>query len=118
MINMIIGVVFKNGVEIERGIWTGGKHWIEAYPKQSITICQDNINSEEKSYVHDGEITFQELQDNGNGWEVVYDSNERIDRTVEYDLPKWFSTCERVPIHEHKMNKEGTIDTEFKGYYK
>jgi hypothetical protein len=115
---MIIGVVFKNGVEIERGICTGGKHWAEGYPEQRIYICQDTSNSEEKTYVHDGEITFQELQDNGNGWEVVYDSNERVDRTVEYDLPRWFTHGGDVPKHEHRMNDKGTIDTEFKGYYK
>lgn len=115
---MIIGVIFENGIEIKRGICTGSKQWHKNYPQQYITICQDNINSKEETFDHDGIITFQELQDNGNGWEVVYDSNEKVDRTVDYPLPSWFLNGGSIPKHEHRMNEKGTIDTKFKGYYR
>jgi hypothetical protein len=115
---MIIGVVFMNGEEIDRGICTAGKKWTKNYPEQSITITKNTSCGSEIKYIHDGEITFQELQDNGNGWEIVYDSNEKIDRTVEYSLPGWFTHGGPIPDYEHKINKEGTINSEFKGWIK
>ena len=116
---MLMGVIFKEGKEIARGIVTGGKHYKKEYPEQSLTIC-DSCSAYyvdgEKTYKHDGTITFQELQDNGNGWEVVYDSNERIDRTVEYDLPRWFiDSNASIPNYKHKINGK-EIDSEFRGY--
>jgi hypothetical protein len=116
---MILGVIFKDGKEIDRGIQTGGKKWVEQYPEQSITICNSSSAysiDDEREYIHDGNITFQELQDNGNGWEVVYDSNEKIDRTVEYDLPNWFVNGGDIPHYEHRITDDGDIEKEFKGY--
>jgi hypothetical protein len=114
-----MGVVFKNGVEIDRGIVTGGKHWAKEYPSQEITICEScsacHVENE-RTYKHDGEITFQELQDNGNGWEVVYDSNERIDKTVEYPLPRWFTDSNAsIPNVKHKINGK-EIESEHRGF--
>ena len=116
---MIMGVIFKDGKEIARGIKTGGKHWVKAYPEQKIYICEESSAYHvegEQTFKHDGTITFQELQDNGNGWEVVYDSNERIDRTVEYDLPRWmYDVNASIPNYKHKMNGK-EIESEFRGY--
>lgn len=116
---MIIGVVFKDGKEIDKGIQVAGKKWVEAYPEQSISIVSDTSEMDERTYNHGNGISFQELQDNGNGWEVVYDSNERVDRTVEYDLPSWFSNPHMpVPMHNHRIDEDGDIETEFVGYYR
>lgn len=114
--NMLMGVVFKDGKEIDRGIKSAGKHWVEKHPEQNIEIYHDSENYNPIRYQHGDGIYFQELQDNGNGWEIVYDSNERIDRTVEYPLPRWFTHCEPIPDYSHKINKKGTVDSEFKGY--
>jgi len=116
---MLMGVIFKEGKEIARGIVTGGKHWNKDYPEQSLSICEESsayhVKGEE-TFKHDGTITFQELQDNGNGWEVVYDSNERIDRTVEYPLPRWFTDSNAsIPNVKHKINGKD-IDSEHRGY--
>ena len=116
---MIMGVVYKEGKEIARGILTAGKHWVEKYPEQTITICEEcslyHIEGEQK-FVHDGNITFKELQDNGNGWEEVYDSNERIDKSVDYALPKWmYDSNSSIPNYKHKMNNK-EIDSELRGY--
>lgn len=119
---MIIGVIFKDGIEIDRGIMTGDKQWAKDYPEQSITICDscDAYSIENKrTYDHGNNISFQELQDNGNGWEIVYDSNERIDKTVYYSLPNWmFNINASIPNYKTSMNKDGEVEKEFKGYVK
>lgn len=116
---MIMGVVFKEGKEIARGIVTGGKKWHKDYPEQRISICQESSAYHvkgEQDFVHDGTITFKEYQDNGNGWEEVYCSIEKIDRTVEYDLPRWmYDVNASIPNYRHKMNGK-EIESEFKGY--
>lgn len=116
---MIMGVILKAGKEIDRGIWTGGSHYIEEYPDQEITICDEcdayDIENE-RTYKHEHLISFLELQDNGNGWEVVYDSREGIDRTVDYPLPSWFGDISKpIPNHRHKM-KGKDMEEEFIGY--
>lgn len=116
---MIMGIVFKGKEEIARGIWTGGKHYKEEYPEQEITICDEcdayDVKNQ-RTYKHEHLISFIELQDNGNGWEIVYDSTEGIDRTVEYDLPKWFYNASS-PIPNVKSKMKGTeIEKEFIGY--
>jgi len=116
----LLGKVFQNGKEIDRGIWTGGKQWADCDPEQSITICDSSSAYDvenERTYEHNDEkgIYFQELQDNGNGWEVVYDSRERIDKTVHYPLPSWMYSNAPIPNIEHKM-KNGDIEGKFKGY--
>lgn len=113
---MIMGIVFKDGKEIDRGICTGSKRFAPDYPEQSITICSDTDIMDERTYSHGNGISFQELQDNGNGWEVVYDSNEKIDRTVEYPLPGWlFKHEEPIPDYRHKIEGK-EIESTFKGY--
>lgn len=116
---MIMAVVFKEGKEIDRGIKTAGKHWVKAYPEQRITICDEcsayHIENE-RTFDHDGTITFKEYQDNGKGWELVYDSNEGIDRTVDYPLPRWmYDVNAPIPNVKHKMNGKD-IDSEQRGY--
>jgi hypothetical protein len=115
---MIMGVIFKEGKEIARGIVTGGKKWVEAYPEQEITICEESSAYHvkgEKTFKHDGIITFKEYQDN-DGWEEVYCSIERIDKTKEYPLPKWFTDINAsIPNYKHKINGKD-IESEFKGY--
>lgn len=115
---MIIGVVFKDGKEMDRGIWVEGKKWVEQYPEQRIGIVTNTDDMDVRVYTHSDSISFQELQDNGYGWEVVYDSNERVDRTVEYSLPRWFTNCEPIPDYKHHINDEGEVESEFKGYLK
>jgi hypothetical protein len=116
---MIMGVVYKNGKEISRGIVTGGKHWHKDYPAQEITICEEcsvyHVEGEQ-TFKHDGEITFKEFQDNGNGWEEVYCSVEKVNRTKEYPLPRWFTDSNAsIPNYKHKMNGK-EIDSEHRGY--
>lgn len=118
---MIIGVVFKEGKEIDRGIKTAGKQWVEAYPEQNISICDECSYSHienDRTYKHGDNVYFQELQNNGDGWEVVYDSNERVDKTKYYPLPSWFATASPIPNYTHRMNEDGEIEDEFKGYIK
>lgn len=107
-----------NSTKIEI-ICSGGKHYTEEYPEQYISIYHDSDEYDRKTYYHDDEkaIYFQELQDNGNGWEVVYDSRERIDRTVEYPLPSWMFNNEPIPEYRHKINEDGEIESEFVGYH-
>jgi hypothetical protein len=116
---MIMAVILKNGAEIDRGIVTGGKKWVKAYPEQSVTICEEcsayHIENE-RTYKHDGVITFKEYQDNGRGWEEIYCSIEKIDKTVEYPLPRWFTDSNAsIPNVKHKMNGKD-IDSEHRGY--
>lgn len=116
---MIIGKVFQNGEIIAEGICTGGKKYAELHPEQYINITSDTESESEKKFTHDEDkgIYYIEYQDNGNGWEAVYDSRERVDRTVEYGLPSWFMNGDPVPMHQH-IYKNGDIETKFKGYYK
>ena len=116
---MIMGVILKAGKEIDRGIWTGGSHYIEEYPDQEITICDEcdayDVKNQ-RTFKHENLISFLELQDNGNGWEVVYDSREGIDRTTYYDLPKWFYDANAgIPNVKSKMVGKD-VEKEFKGY--
>jgi hypothetical protein len=116
---MIMGVILKAGKEIDRGIMTGGSHYVEEYPEQEISICSqcDAYDVKNKrTYKHENLISFLELQDNGNGWEVVYDSREGVDRTVEYDLPRWFWDANAsIPNVRHTM-KGKDIEAEHRGY--
>lgn len=119
---MIIGVILHNGNEIDRGIATGGKKYTIDNPAQYICIADETSAYEvknERRYTHDGSITFQELQDKGNGWEVVYDSKVGVDKTKEYELPSWFANPNLdIPNYHHRMNDNGEIETEFRGYIK
>lgn len=119
---MILGVVLKNGKEIDRGICTGGKKFNPDYPEQYISIADEADAYEvknERTYHHDGSITFHEYQDNDNGWELVYDSQEKIDRTVNYPLPSWFANSDvDIPDFHHRLNEDGFIEAEFRGYIK
>jgi hypothetical protein len=119
---LIIGVIFKDGKEIDRGISTGGKHFSKEYPEQYIRIATETsayVVKGERKYTHDGTITFQELQDNGNGLEVVYDSTEGVDRTKHYDIPSWFANPDLdIPNYHHRINDNGELETEFRGYLK
>jgi hypothetical protein len=115
---MIMGVIYKDGKEIDRGIVTGGKKWVEAYPEQNVTICDEcsayHVENE-RTYKHDGVITFKEYQDN-NGWEEVYCSIERIDKTKEYPLPRWvYDVNASIPNVKHKMNGK-EIESEQRGF--
>ncbi|QIW89719.1 hypothetical protein PQE71_gp037 [Bacillus phage Izhevsk] len=116
---MIIAKVFKDGKLVDQGIVISGKKWVEAYPEQYVEVTSDTHDyGNGRTYnVADG-YHFQELQDNGNGWEVIYDSNEKIDRTVDYDLPSWFVNSTPIPDFSHKMDKDGNIEETFHGYIK
>ncbi|NUH84775.1 hypothetical protein HUN92_13705 [Bacillus firmus] len=116
---MIIGKVFQNERMIAEGISTGGKKYSKMNPEQYIYLTPDTESNTEQKFTHNDEenIYFIEFQDNGKGWEPVYDSRERIDRTVEYELPSWFVNGGPVPKHQHTY-KDGDIETTFKGYYK
>lgn len=119
MILLIIGKVFNDGKLIAEGISNGGKKFSEINPEQYIYLTSDTESNEEQKFSHNDEqnIYFIEFQDNGKGWEPVYDSRERVDRTKEYDLPSWFVNGGPVPKHQHTY-KNGDIETEFKGYYR
>ncbi|MEK5105032.1 hypothetical protein MKX83_24125 [Cytobacillus sp. FSL M8-0252] len=115
---MIIGKVFKGHTLIFEGIATGGKKFSKINPEQYINLTIDTETNEEETFMHNDEenVFFKEYQDNGKGWEEVYDSRERIDRTVEYDLPSWFISENSIPDYHHKY-EDGHIKTTFKGYY-
>ena len=116
---MIMGVIFKAGKEIDRGIKISGSHYVEGYPDQEIEICSqcDAYNVKAKrEYEHKHLTHFEEYQDNGNGWEKVYDSREGIDRTKEYDLPRWvWDAHASIPNVRHTM-KGKDIEAENRGY--
>lgn len=115
---MIIGVIFKNGKEVDRGIFTGGKHYIEEYPEQYIRIC-DSCSAydakNERSYTHDGTITFKEFSEDGK---LLYDSVDGIERNDDQPLPAWLFNNSPIPHYEHKITENGDIESEFKGYIK
>jgi len=118
MMRMIIAKIYKNGVQIDSGIVSGGKKFVEEYPEQRVTIYTDSTKNDDRTYNHGDGITFKEFQDNGNGWEEVYCSEEKIDRTkTDYPLPKWFVEGRNMPLHETKFNEEDdTVDTKHVGY--
>lgn len=120
---MLIGKVFQEvegkEIVIAEGIWSSGKHWNPEYPSQSITVYQDSSDYVGVTHHHDNEkrIFFKEYQDNGNGWEVVYDSREGVDRMVEYPFPAWVSNAHAsVPMHEVEYNG-GDVIVKHIGYY-
>lgn len=108
-------------VEIGAGVVSAGKHWAEHLPEQYIYIYTDSDKREsEKCFDHDDSkgIFFKEFQDNGRGWEVVYDSREHVDRTkTDYPFPDWVENGDgRIP-DDHvkyeddkvKINRRGWI---------
>lgn len=114
---MIIAKVYSSGDIIGAGIWCGGKHYLEDSPEQYVRISKDNVSSEEITYYHADEkgVYFIEYQDNGNGWEPVYDSREGVDRSKEYPLPDWMFNNSPIPDYEHTY-KNGEVNSRFKGY--
>ena len=112
----MIGIIYKDGKEIDRGILTAGKHWTPEYPDQGISICDyadaytlDN----ERSYTHGDGIYFQELQE---GDHVAYDSRERVDNMIHYPLPGWLSNINSpIPNHGHSIGEDGSEVIEYKG---
>mgnify|MGYP003482578474 len=114
---MLLGKVFKDGVLIDQGVWTGGKHWNENYPEQRIDISHDTNEWDDVSYSHGDGITFKEYQDNGNGWEEVYCSVERVNRIVEYPFPAWFvNGSGSIPNITFKVSMDGDIEETNRGY--
>ncbi|WP_143833141.1 hypothetical protein [Oceanobacillus timonensis] len=88
-------------------------------PEQWTDICDECSSYHTKNnrrYYHDESTYFQELQDNGKGREVVYDSRTGIDNTVEYPLPEWFGNVNKpIPDYNHKL-VDGYIISEFIRY--
>lgn len=115
---MIIAEVYKDGKLVDKGIVTSGKKWVKEYPEQYVGIVTDtgDYSEQERNYSVEEGYRFKEFQDNGNGWEMVYDSDEKIDRSVDYDLPAWFVNASPIPNITHKMDEEGNIEEDFKGY--
>jgi hypothetical protein len=122
---MLLGIVFQNGVEIDRGIWVGGKHFHTDHPEQSLTICDScsayHVDNERK-YEHneDQGIHFQEWQSEDEHSEfnhLAYDSVEKIDRMIQYPLPRWMETGGPIPNYEHRM-EDGQVVSERKGNVK
>lgn len=110
----MIGVIFKDGKEIDRGVWISGKHYTPEYPDQDITICDyadaySVIN--ERQYTHGNGISFQEIQ---NG-KVVYDSNEGVDRSEDSPLPHWFIHGGLIPNYGRFIGPNGEEIKEYKG---
>ena len=116
---MLIAKIFKNGKQIDQGIVDGYKAYHPDYPEQSITICTDtNEFGNERRYKVENGIEFKVYQDNGNGWEEVYCSIEKVDRSVEYPLPDWFVSCRPIPNITHRMNEDGEIEETHRGYFR
>lgn len=120
---MLIGKVFQEvegkEIVIAEGICGGGSHWTPEHPDQSINLYQSSSDYTGIDYEHSNEkrIFFKEYQENGNVWEVTYDSREGIDRMVAYELPNWFSNV-NVPIPKHHVEyKDGDVEVNHIGYY-
>lgn len=103
-------------VKIDKGIFEGGTFRIDG----EIYLLHDSDDWDTlKKYdpKQTPGLYWTQLQDNGNGWEIVFDSREGIDRSVDYELPSWFSNPSLgVPISSHRINDDGEVEETFHGY--
>lgn len=102
-------------VRIDKGIFEAGTFRIDG----DVALMHDtNDWSTHRTYDPkkiEG-LHWTKLQDDGNGWEVVFDSREGIDRSIEYDLPAWFANPSLgVPLDTHRMNGDD-VEREYRGY--
>jgi len=92
---MQIGIIIRNSQMIDRGIMTGCKKHHPDFPNQHITICDKASAYEvknERTYQVDETTNYVLLQqDENDEWVEVYNSIEKVDKTVYYDLPDWLS---------------------------
>lgn len=113
----MIGVVYKDSKEIDRGIYVAGKHWTEKYPDQSITIC-DSADAyhikNERYYKHGEDVSFKEFQGN----HLAYDSNTHEDTSIKYPLPRWVYSNSPIPNYEHSIDEDGEEVAEYRGTVK
>lgn len=113
----MVGIIYKNNIEIDRGIIVGGKHYTKDYPDQSITIC-DEANAyyikNERYYEHNTDIRFEEYQDGIK----VYCSVEKVDKTINYGIPKWFTSSSPIPNYNVSIDETGEEEKLLLGHVK
>ena len=99
--------VFKNGKQVDIGIFMGGRYggsgeYACKRHEQTITITHDTTVDDESYYTVADGYEFQVFQDNGEGWDLVWDSIEMVNREVEYDIG-WFGTSSQMCEVDYKM---------------
>lgn len=103
-------IVFKDGIEIDRGIFTGGSMG----KVKHVSLCEscqaEHILKPRKYDAGDG-VSFQLWQED----HLSFDSNEGIDRTIYYNLPKWVFNNDPIPNHRTFINDEGDEEETYIG---